>query len=102
MSQNGGTLKQELENKVLHYKTLTEQALGKISILAKEGTKEHTIALDFLTMANNYFNDGIHFQEQGDLLLALGAFSYAHAWLDAGVRAGVLDGKGDEQLFTLP
>ena len=96
------SLQEELEIKVNHYRTLTENALKKVSVCAKEETKEHTIALDFLTMANNYFNDAIHFQEQKELLLALAAFSYAHAWLDAGVRSGILDGKGDDQLFTLP
>ncbi|MBS3057208.1 MAG: DUF357 domain-containing protein, partial [Candidatus Diapherotrites archaeon] len=33
---------------------------------------------------------------------ALAAFSYAHAWLDAGVRAKLLDARGDDNLFTLP
>ena len=38
----------------------------------------------------------------GARLLALPAYSYAHAWLDAGVRAGLLDAQGDDRLFTLP
>ena len=52
-------------------------------------------------MARNYYSDAGHFGKQGDMLLALAAYSYAHAWLDAGVRAGILDGKGDSRLFTL-
>ena len=95
-------LKLQLIERVDRYKQLTQHALQKITLKAKEGTKEHTIALDYLTMSNNYFNDAIHFQQQGDLLLALAAFSYAHAWLDAGVRAGILDGANDDRLFTLP
>lgn len=95
-------LQKELEQKVEHYKQLTQSALQKVNVKAKEDTREHTIAMDYLTMANNYFNDAIHFQQEGKLLLALAAFSYAHAWLDAGVRAGILDGKNDERLFTLP
>ena len=95
-------LQEALTKKVNHYRNVTQAALAKVSISAKENTREHTIAMDYLTMANNYFNDGLHFQEQGELLLALAAFSYAHAWLDAGVRAGILDGKNDDKLFTLP
>lgn len=95
-------LLQELETKVNRYHYLTQHALNKITILAKKDTREYTIAMDYLTMANNYFNDALHFQEQKELLTALAAFSYAHAWLDAGVRAGLFDGKNDDQLFTLP
>jgi hypothetical protein len=94
--------KRELETRVNRYRNVTQSALQKISIAAKPHTKEHTIAMDYLTMANNYFNDALHFQEQGELTLALAAFSYAHAWMDAGVRAGILDGKEDDKLFTLP
>lgn len=92
----------QLETKVERYHAITQQGLEKISVKAKKGTKEHDIALDFLSMAENYFNDATHFQKKGDLLLALAAFSYAHAWMDAGVRAGILDGKEDDRLFTLP
>ena len=51
-------------------------------------------------MANNYFNDGKYYKEKGNLLTALASFSYAHAWLDAGVRAFLFDAT-DDQLFTL-
>ncbi|MDP2666137.1 MAG: DUF357 domain-containing protein [Candidatus Diapherotrites archaeon] len=95
-------LRGDLEIRVEKYKNTTQSALQKVSLIPKKDTKEYTIAMDFLTMANHYFNDGLHFQTQGDLLLALASFSYAHAWLDAGVRAGIMDGKDDDKLFTLP
>lgn len=95
-------LQTQLEKKVKHYQTITKQALHKVAVKAKKGTKEYAIAQDYLSMANNYFNDATHFQKEGELLLALAAFSYAHAWMDAGVRAGILDGKEDDRLFTLP
>lgn len=100
--KNKTDLQRELEAKVERYRVLTQNGLQKISIKAKKNTKEYTIAMDYLTMANNYFNDALHFKDQGDWLIALAAFSYAHAWLDAGVRAGFFDGKNDDQLFTLP
>ena len=91
-----------LVEKVSHYQALTEKALKKISIKKGLPEKEKRIALDFLEMANNYFYDAKHFEAKGELLTALAAFSYAHAWLDAGVRAGLFDGKGDDKLFALP
>ena len=92
----------ELGAKVKKYRSLTAAALKKVSIKSEKGSKEYVMAADFVSMAQNYFNDAKHFQEKGNLLNALAAFSYAHAWLDAGVRARVLDGKKDNKLFTLP
>ncbi|MFH1225016.1 MAG: DUF357 domain-containing protein [Candidatus Diapherotrites archaeon] len=91
-----------LAEKVKHYRKLTEEALGKASILQGITPAERKKAEDFLSMARNYFSDARHFEEKGDLPTALAAYSYSHAWLDAGVRAGWLDGKGDDKLFTLP
>jgi len=84
------------------YRGLTELALEKVSIKAEPGSVDFRRANDFLSMARNYLKDGKHFQKEGKQELALAAFSYAHAWLDAGVRAGFLDGKQDDKLFTLP
>ncbi len=95
-------LQHALEKKVAHYESLTKKGLEKIAVLARKGTKEYAIAMDYASMARNYFLDAQHFRKQGELLIALAAFSYAHAWLDAGVRAGLFDGKEDDQLFTLP
>ncbi len=99
---SNANLETQLKAKVVRYHTITKQALEKIGVKARKGTREHAIAMDYLSMAKNYFNDAAHFEKTGELLLALAAFSYAHAWMDAGVRAGILDGKEDDRLFTLP
>jgi hypothetical protein len=52
-------------------------------------------------MARSYLADAEHFSTIGDLERALAAVSYAHGWLDAGVRLGLLDGGGDASRFTL-
>jgi len=95
-------MSESIEGKALRYRKLTEEALGKVSIRAGKGTVDFKRAEDFLSMVRNYLSDGIDFQQKGEHALALAAFSYAHAWLDAGVRAGFLDGKKDDRLFTLP
>jgi len=95
------TLQIDLEKKVDKYQKLTEKALSEIKL--KEGItqKEKEIALDFLSMTTNYLNDGKYYKEKGELLIALASFSYAHAWMDAGVRARIFHAE-DDQLFTLP
>ncbi len=94
-------LQEQLKLKVQKYFFLTEKALKKIELAKNLNEKEKKTAADFISMAENYFSDAKHFQEKNDLLNALAALSYAHAWLDAGVRAGILDGKNDDVLFTL-
>ena len=50
----------------------------------------------------NEIIDANHFLNSGDLVRAFGAINYAHAWIDAAVRIGLMDGHGDDRLFTLP
>jgi len=90
----------ELIKKVEKYETTTKKGLAEIKKKTDLNDAHKKVADDFLSMANNYFNDGKFFKEKGDLLTALASFSYAHAWLDAGVRAHLFDATND-QLFTL-
>jgi hypothetical protein len=53
-------------------------------------------------MADDYAADAAYFLHEGDLVRAYGAINYAHAWIDAGVKLGLLDGHNDDVLFTLP
>ena len=94
-------LEKKLELKVEKYFSLTEKALSKIEFRKDLDEKQKSVAKDFLGMAENYFSDAKHFQEKNDLLNALAALSYAHAWLDAGVRSDLFDGKEDDKLFAL-
>ena len=91
----------ELVEKVEKYEKLTARGIKEIKLKKNLVEKDKKIAEDFLSMAKNYFNDAKFFKEQGNLLTSLAAFSYAHAWLDAGVRAHLFDAT-DDQLFTLP
>ena len=91
----------DLVAKVDKYERITKKGLKEIKKKDSLSEEKETIANDFLSMAKNYYNDALFFKKQGDLLTALAAFSYAHAWLDAGVRAHLFDAT-DDQLFTLP
>ncbi|MBI5554031.1 MAG: DUF357 domain-containing protein [Candidatus Diapherotrites archaeon] len=92
----------ELKERVQHYRKLTETALNKVRLMEELSEKEQRTANDFMEMARNYFSDAGFFEQKGELLLALAAYSYAHAWLDAGVRARLFNAFGDDRLFTVP
>lgn len=87
--------------KAKKYKALTEAGLKKAKICVTKDSHLFDIAVDFLEMARNYFSDANHFAEKKDFETALAAYSYAHAWLDAGARLGLFDVKQDSRLFTL-
>jgi uncharacterized protein len=83
------------------YLQLTREALAVV----RPGTPERSFLRggsdDVLAMARAYLADAEHFSRAGDRDRALAAVSYAHGWLDAGVRLGLLDGGGDAARFTL-
>ena len=88
--------------RVEHYLQLTARARTKATPLVDEASKEGQQLGLMLRMADDYASDARHFLNTGDLIRAFGAINYAHAWIDAGVKIGWLDGHGDDVLFTLP
>lgn len=89
------------EAKLKKYLSMTEKALAMLTIAVKDKeSKDYRTAVDFLSMARNYLSDSRHFAKKGDLLTALAAASYAHAWLDAGARLGLFKVDNSANLFT--
>ena len=86
---------------VEEYLALTEEARSKATPIANGESDEERLS-SMLRMCDDYASDARHFMEEGDLVRAFGAINYSHAWLDAAVRIGLLDGHGDDRLFTLP
>jgi len=64
--------------------------LMRTTIERVESREDVRYSHDFMTMARSYYNDGKYFFDRGDLVNALVCFSYGHAWLDAGIRVGIL------------
>lgn len=83
------------------YLRLTHEALERVTAAAPERSFLRGASDDFLAMARAYLSDAEHFSASGDEARALAAASYAHGWLDAGVRLGILNGGDDDQRFTL-
>ena len=88
--------------RVEKYLDITRRARAKATPLVKSGSEEASRLEVMLRMADDYASDARHFLSTGDLVRAFGAINYAHAWIDAGVKIGWLDGHGDDVLFTLP
>ena len=86
--------------RIERYLALTDEALAKVEIPAAAGDDARAQAEDMLGMARDYHSDAQHFLAAGRGDDAFAAVNYAHGWLDAGVRLGLLDGKGDWRLFT--
>ncbi|MEK9806113.1 MAG: DUF357 domain-containing protein [Euryarchaeota archaeon] len=98
MSDDGSILTKE---KVEKYLKLTAEAREKATPIA-DSDKDIARLESMMRMCDDYQADAKHFLELGDLVRAFGAINYAHAWIDAAVRIGLMDGHGDDRLFTLP
>ena len=95
-------LKASAEKKLQKYLAMTEKALALVKIAATDkNSKEYKSAADFLVMTKNYLSDSRHFAKKGDVLTAIAAASYAHAWLDAGARLGLFKVDNSSGLFTV-
>ncbi|DAC42991.1 MAG TPA: DUF357 domain-containing protein [Candidatus Thalassarchaeaceae archaeon] len=89
------------EERVQKYISITLQARSKAT--PNKLSNDDQKRLDsMMRMCDDYFSDAKHFLNNGDLVRAFGAINYSHAWIDAAVRIGFMDGHGDDILFTLP
>jgi hypothetical protein len=91
----------ELTEKTHRYETLLAEAVETAEPVPPADTPLGTAATDFQEMAESYLEDGRHFLEEDDYVNALAAFSYGHAWLDAGARIGLFDVPREGELFTV-
>lgn len=93
---------EEINAKLDKYFRMTDDALKMVQIIAEnKESKEYLDAIECLDMAKNYLDDAKHFRDNGELLTALAAASYAHAWLDAGARLQLFTVDNSTDLFTV-
>ena len=95
-------LKTVITERVEKYIDITRRAREKATSLCSEGSDDAEKLAIMMRMADDYASDAAHFLSIGDHVRAFGAINYAHAWIDAGVKIGLLNGHGDDVLFTLP
>ena len=92
-------MEQQLREKLQRYEKITREAL-EMAKQAPENLNLDEARHDFLDMIQRYISDAKHFEQQGNIINALAALSYAHGWLDAGARLGLWD-VHDSRLFTV-
>lgn len=83
--------------KIEKYLDITEKALSSIKIVPEHRKQ----AEEVLDMAQRYHADAQHYKEKGDFVTAFAAVNYAHGWLDAGARLGVLKVHKNFHFFTV-
>ncbi|MFP9192428.1 DUF357 domain-containing protein [Natrialbaceae archaeon A-CW1-1] len=91
----------DLEEKTDRYGTLLAEALEAATVAPPAETPMAVAAEECYEMAESYLEDGRHFRDDDDLVNALAAFSYGHAWLDSGARVGLFDVPTEGHLFTV-
>ena len=87
---------------VERYLALTNAAREKATPLFTPESEDGKTLETMMEMADSYTADAKWFVGQGDLVRAFGAINYAHAWIDCAVKIGLMDGHGDDEMFTLP
>jgi hypothetical protein len=91
----------DLAEKTDRYERLLAEALDAATVAPPAGTPLADSAADYEEMARSYLEDGRHFRAANDPVNALAAFSYGHAWLDAGARIGLFSVPEEGDLFTV-
>ena len=91
-------MKQITNQKLEKYFNLTKTALKIAKKNIIKGKEKY--AKEIIDMVENYLSDAKHFESKGDYVNSFGAITYAHGWLDSGVRLDIFDVK-DDKLFTI-
>jgi hypothetical protein len=91
----------DLQEKTDQYESLLAEAVAAADPAPPADTPLADAAGDCTEMARSYLEDGRHFRAEGNDVTALAAFSYGHAWLDAGARIGLLEVPREGHLFTV-
>jgi len=91
----------DLAEKTDRYEGLLADALAAAEPVPPAGTPLADAAAEYEEMARSYLEDGRHFRADEDPVNALAAFSYGHAWLDAGARIGLFEVPTEGHLFTV-
>lgn len=94
-------LLERLHEKTGRYHSLLELALAQVEESPDPESPLFAGAAQFLSAARSGFEEGTVSMQGKDCTNALVWFSYGYAWLDAGVRAGLLSIRDRRDLFTV-
>jgi hypothetical protein len=86
------------KDKLKKYFEITEKAFEIIKKNIINGKEKQ--AKEIIDMVENYISDAKHFERKEDFVNAFAAITYAHGWIDSGVRLDIFEVK-DNKLFTI-
>jgi hypothetical protein len=90
-----------LKEKVDRYGTMLSSALVNVSCVPEAGTGIKRASERVICACHVHKKFGDCFRSSGRPENALGSYSYGHAWLDAGIRAGLVRVVGRHELFAV-
>lgn len=94
-------LRDHLAEKTGRYDRLLSDAIMAAVPAAETSTVPEDFGRRVLVVASVCSRSGKYLASAGHPEEALFSFSYGHAWLDAGIRAGLLRVSGNRELFTV-
>jgi len=86
------------KEKIKKYRTITSKAIKIAESSVVKGKEKE--AREIIKMVSNYLSDSKYFEKNKDFVNAFAALSYAHGWLDAGVRLDIFNIKNNK-FFTV-
>lgn len=92
---------EHLNEKTVRYCRMLRDAQDALEKGPDCGSAAFHVAGDFLEKGSCWFERGYRMLKDGRCMNALACFSYGYAWLDAGVRAGLLRITKQRSLFTV-
>ncbi len=92
---------EHLDEKTKRYCRMLRNARDSLEKGPDRGSTAFNVAGDFLDRGSYWFERGYRLMEEENRINALVCFSYGYAWLDAGVRAGLLKITKHRSLFTV-
>jgi uncharacterized protein len=96
-----GTDAPRLDEKARRYAAMLGAALGSAAPAPDTASPAHGAARAIIAVARAFLAPSTAFLAGGDLEASLSVSSYAYGWLDAGVRAGLVEIAGDRSLFAV-
>jgi len=95
-------MKEITPEKIQKYLETTKKALSRVMLNNNLDADNKRIADEFLDMAQRYYKDAEFYKKKDDFVTAFAAVNYAHGWIDAGVRAGLLIAPKGTEDFIMP
>ena len=90
-----------VEEKVSRYRRLLADACTAAHPAADPESALFPAGLRLIMVARVHLSWGTAFISSGRMGNALASYSYGHAWLDAGMRCGLLSAENSRHIFTI-